>query len=101
MSATPSPWTLDETWMLIMGPNGEEVCAVHSGVAGSPRRVDRNIAHENANLIAAAPLLLDALQLAGETIERLHAEHHNECDCIKGWREFSRLAIEAATGGDQ
>lgn len=43
--------------MLIMGPNGEEIAAVHSGQPDGTRP-DRNIGHDNARLIAAAPRLL-------------------------------------------
>jgi hypothetical protein len=46
---TPGPWELDATWGLIKHGKSE-ICAIHSG----------NLA--NADLIAAAPILLEALQ---------------------------------------
>ena len=54
---TPGPWKHDETWGLIK--HGKtEICALHSG----------NLS--NASLIAAAPDLLDALNLL---LDKLHA----------------------------
>jgi hypothetical protein len=61
MEYTPGPWKVDEVWSLIMGPKGEEVAAVHSGVS-HPTRANRNTAHANARLIAAAPRMLEALK---------------------------------------
>lgn len=59
---TKGEWTLDETWMIVKGPKGEEVAAVHSGCEDAlGSRVDRNIAHENARAIAAIPSMLSAL----------------------------------------
>lgn len=60
---TPGPWTYDETWALVKGPKGEEICAVHSGQPGEQRQ-NRNIALSNAELIAAAPDLLAACESA-------------------------------------
>jgi hypothetical protein len=68
MEHTPGPWKVDEVWSLIMGPNGEEVAAVHSGVS-HPTRANRNTAHANARLIAAAPDMLAALQEALKSLE--------------------------------
>lgn len=62
MEHTPGPWKHDAMWGLIKGPNYEEVCAVHSGAAGDLKRVHRNIAKANADLIASAPDLLLALK---------------------------------------
>jgi hypothetical protein len=53
---TPGPWKHDPTWGIIK--HGKtEICALHSG----------NLA--NANLIASAPDLLDALDWALRQIE--------------------------------
>jgi len=53
---TPAPWKHDPTWGIIK--HGKtEICALHSG----------NLA--NANLIASAPDLLDALDWALRQIE--------------------------------
>jgi hypothetical protein len=53
---TPAPWKHDSTWGLIKHGKSE-ICALHSG----------NLA--NANLIASAPDLLDALDWALRQIE--------------------------------
>lgn len=58
--ATKGPWTYDETWALIKGPGGEEIAAIHCG-QGDGARVNRNVALDNARLIAAAPELLEQL----------------------------------------
>lgn len=66
---TPGPWELDQVWMLIKGPQGQEVCAVHSG-QGDDERVDRNVAYANARLIASAPELLEAMKQAYVALEK-------------------------------
>jgi hypothetical protein len=53
---TPAPWKHDPTWGIIKHGKSE-ICALHSG----------NLA--NANLIASAPDLLDALDWALRQIE--------------------------------
>jgi hypothetical protein len=53
---TPGPWKHDPTWGIIKHGKSE-ICALHSG----------NLA--NANLIASAPDLLDALDWALRQIE--------------------------------
>lgn len=68
---TPGPWMLDETWMLIKGPRGEEVAAIHSAQHGDTDHVCRNAAHANARLIAAAPDLLEAAKALEETLTGL------------------------------
>lgn len=52
--ATATPWRYDETWALITGPKGEEVCAVHSGESDGTQRQNRNTALANAELIVQA-----------------------------------------------
>jgi len=51
---TPTPWTFDEVWALIMGPDNVEVCAIHSGQSMHTKRVNRNVARDNAALILRA-----------------------------------------------
>lgn len=61
---TPAPWTFDLDWHLIMGPNGEEIAAVHSAQVGdTARRVDHITVHANAKAMTAAPELIEALRL--------------------------------------
>lgn len=59
---TPTPWTYDPVWNLILGPNGEEIAAIHSGVCDGKRQSAR-VAAINGPLMAAAPELLAALEL--------------------------------------
>jgi hypothetical protein len=73
MEYTPGPWKVDEVWSLIMGPKGEEVAAVHSGVS-HPTRANRNTAHANARLIAAAPDMFAALKVAYRSLYELAGE---------------------------
>lgn len=60
MKHTPGPWHVDPDWALIMGPNGEEIAAVHSGM-GDGTRQNPNVAAANSYLLATAPDLLAAL----------------------------------------
>jgi hypothetical protein len=77
--STPRPWKFDKDWMIIRGPQGQEICAIHAAtVEGNTDRVNRNIAWDNAELIEQAPDLLkqrDALKSA------LEATHQHEADC--------------------
>lgn len=52
---TPIPWTFDDIWHLIKGPNGEEVAAIHSAQASdTARRGNRFTANANAEFIVRA-----------------------------------------------
>lgn len=53
---TPGPWKLDGVWGLVIGPKGQEICAIHARLPEVPTEQ----AKENARLIAAAPDLLEA-----------------------------------------
>jgi hypothetical protein len=70
--STPRPWKFDKDWMIIRGPQGQEICAIHAAtVEGNTDRVNRNIAWDNAELIEQAPDLLkqrDALREALQAI---------------------------------
>lgn len=56
---TPAPWSFDETWCLITGPQGggEQIAAIHGS-----ELVTRNTAYANAHLICAAPEMLATLK---------------------------------------
>lgn len=64
MTHTKGPWNYDEVWALIKGPEGEEICAVHSALRADSNRRKPEIATANARLIAAAPELLQACEAA-------------------------------------
>lgn len=68
--ATARPWRYDDTWALITGPKGEEVAAIHSGQANDPRRVNRNVALDNAALIVQAVNSHAALLAVAEAAKR-------------------------------
>lgn len=92
---TRGPWTLDEVWMIVKGPKGEEVCAIHSGQSDG-ERVDRNVAHDNARLIAAAPELLEALERLLNTPEPMTTTEH--FDYNANATRLARAAIAKAKG---
>ena len=53
---TPGPWRVDNTWGLIIAGENDEIAACHSGIEA------------NANLISAAPDMLEALKLVCENV---------------------------------
>lgn len=58
--------------MIVRGPKGEEICAIHSGVSNeqiSKGRASRNVALANGALIAELPKLL--LCLGGLADQRI------------------------------
>lgn len=95
---TPGPWTYDDAWSLIIGPQGQEVAALHSAQApDDAKRANRNTVSANARLIAAAPKLLAALKAVAPLMAAL-----GDSDL---WSEIHddtyiaiREAIAAATG---
>jgi hypothetical protein len=97
---TPDPWKLDETWMLIVGQDGAEVCAIHSGQSDGAIRVDRNIAHANAELIAAAPetkrqrdVLLKACRQTLAWFESFDGDGHTHGDGVPSAWLRSTIAL--------
>lgn len=61
---TPTPWKLDEVWMLLKGPDGEEIAALHSAEPMHGKRPDRFIANMNAAHIVHCVNLHDELILS-------------------------------------
>ncbi len=105
---TQGPWTTgDADWRTIVG---SETRYLHLNSAKVTGRVSRSLAAvavvdrsdneaedlANARLIAAAPELLEALQLASATIERLKPSQ--PIDSISGTRDVINAAIAKATG---
>lgn len=103
--------------MTIVGPNGEEVCAIHSGQP-SEQRVNRTVAHDNGEMIARLPTLFlehadrglelmrintnnerlrNALEITVATLSRL-ASTQAKSESIKGTLDVAR---EAMKGGGQ
>lgn len=70
MTHTPAPWSFDHNWqgsILILGPSGRHIGTLEkhaSGTPGSGIPVDTHGKEQTANarLIAAAPLMLMALE---------------------------------------
>lgn len=100
-TATAAPWQVDEEFGLIIGPKGEEVCAVHAGVPdGVTGRVQIQTAAANARLIAAAPELLELARFAvtedGACAERNHKFALKRLAAIT---DAARAALRQAEGG--
>ena len=89
---TPGPWTVDETWMLIMGPGNVEIAAIHGG----DMRADRQSGRINARLIAAAPDLLAACE---EMFSNLAGPLDYSSRYGLMWT-FAQAAIQKARGKD-
>lgn len=94
---TKGPWTLEEKWALILGPEKEEICAIHAGFQGEKNRVNRQTAWANAKLIAAAPDLLAALQ---SMLSAFDTDDHTKNRCTGELSAIARgkLALAKATG---
>ena len=91
---TPTPWTYDAKWCLIMGPNGEEIAAMHTGQPeGHPRH--EPTAGENARLMIAAPALLAALEAA---VLRVEMANKDGDPILSAWLPDARAAVAAAQG---
>lgn len=89
---TQGPWKLDTTWGLIMGPNGQEVAAIHTG--DSNARPNPAIAAANARLIEAAPAMLEALQAVLQFAAynpEFETEEHD-------WLKLTRASIAQVEG---
>lgn len=84
---TPGPW-LENGWYVI-SEGGDDVCHVHEAM--------QTTRAANARLIASAPELLAALQVAVATIERL-ATVRNGFSSANGTLDVARAAIAKATG---
>lgn len=84
---TPGPWVNVGGWVDSDKPGdlSSIICAIYSVTPGNPKAVN----DANANLIAAAPELLEALQDALHAYDK-HGEHSE-------W-DFARAAIAKALG---
>lgn len=95
---TKGPWTYDETWALIHGPNAEEICAVHPAQGQGEARVSRKIAAANARLIACAPELLEALKAIHAALNQpvQFTDSQDSCDILRADATFARQAAAIA-----
>ena len=99
---SPGPWELGPNGVDVRDSNGDNICSV-------PYYADVELAEANASLIAAAPELLDALELCVRNAE-CAAEYagtkgHNNADTLTlknapNWPGIvaARAAIAKATG---
>jgi hypothetical protein len=92
-SHTPGPWHIGKRacQLYVYGPLGEEVAGASSFTSGHEETL------ANARLIASAPDLLEALNLALATIERL-APSHRGFDSTCGTKDVICAAISKAEG---
>ena len=87
---TPGPWQFDELGIIYSG-DCAELCAHHSN--DHVVAILSGARPEDARLIAAAPLMLEALR-------RLMADPEVTTHCIVEDYEYADAAIAAATGED-
>jgi len=96
---TPGPWKCSSDYAEIIpttGPNAHvELARVVGFCDGSSYYSAREQA-ANARLIATAPDLLAALELALATIERIHPS--SPFDSTQGTRDIAKAAIAKAKG---
>jgi hypothetical protein len=90
MAHTPGPWWSESGVIHARGPGWTEKnhSCIHVATAHFPEGVSLEVGYENASLMAAAPDLLAACELA------LHAFEENWCI---NWDDLRR-AIEKAKG---
>ena len=81
---TKGPWRHDTVWNLILGPNKQEIAALHAAQEGSElRRPNRVMVEANARLIAASPELFTIVrqwELWRDDPE--NCEQPAEADCL-------------------
>lgn len=83
---TPSPWRTGDLFHTVFGPANGNPSPVTIATVSKGNRA-------NARLIAAAPELLEALELAEATIQRL-----NRHDSANGTLDVMRSALNKARG---
>jgi len=87
---TPGPWHIGmKPGPIIYGPSGEQVACL------LPAMLDNQENKANARLIAAAPALLEALQVAVLRVELANKEGD---PILSAWLSEARQAIAQATG---
>ena len=96
---TPGPWAL-ESAMSSDTPHIRYITADTKIIASVRHRTEHSqeMALANARLIAAAPILLDALQAIVDEAGPQFG-HDEEPGCINRMARLARLAIAKATGG--
>ncbi len=90
---TPGPWVKDEYGDL-RSPTGEQVSVWGLGISHGQRDDKREA---NANLIAAAPELLEALEIVSNSIE-MECELRGEDPSSNRYLLLCRAAIAKAKG---
>jgi len=91
---TPGPWTVDGAE--IVDPHGATLATVYCPQPSGGRAQFLNPIekpHANAQLMAAAPELLDALRY---WVEHVGTAFHPPCEGLKGWQGKASAAIEKA-----
>jgi len=100
---TPGPWQVAENGFSVYASDPHFVVAntltPDSMLIGQQEELDaiRSTQRANAHLLAASILMLEALQEAQWTAERIE---HDSCPCCFEWREFGHkptCKLDAAT----
>lgn len=91
---TPGPWHVDPSW----GPSEEHPEWAAINIGESWRSASGHIGSANARLIAAAPDMLHALNLALEYWQDRQQRYKNRAPV---WVQEARDAIAKATGAGQ
>lgn len=89
---TPGPWHASNS-----GPDSHNQALIISEATGA--NVAVAYAREDMSLIAAAPDLLEALELAQTTIQRIEPDHtHGPFSTVRGTLDAIRTALAKARG---
>ena len=97
---TPGPWLTQASD--VYNEAGQVVCDPHPNdyqIRAGAGRIPGSEREANARLIAAAPEMLNALELALATIERLKPS--KPYDSTQGTRDVINAAITRATGRER
>ena len=102
MSHTPGPWRVARNWrdkLAIVGPTNDRVSTASDRICNLPHRKNGE-GEANADLIAAAPELLEALE-AVLTVEIPIVTMQEDWHRIKPIVEKARAVIAKAKGSDK
>jgi len=97
---TPKPWRLEAGRSIVTGSGSFYLAYGTHPKSGRPNFTSFVELDANAHLIASAPELYEALELALATIERLAVRHGPFCSA-DGTMDVVRAALAKARGGSE